>query len=473
MTKQNKIYYYILLVYMLLCPILDVANSFVRRYLTISVSIGVIFKGLFLIYFFWFFFFKAKNTKLKKILIVYLVILFLWVGLFILNRYSMLSLGSIISELIKVFKIFYFPIFTILLYAYIFENNIGLKEVEKIFSWLFIEYLILLFVPFITDTAYSSYFFNQRDQHDGFIGWFYAANELSPVTIILLFEFLNTAVDHKLKNLWLVLLFVFSTLLIGTKVAFLGVFAVLIYYLVRWLIGRNWKNVLFMVTIICFAVLATYNGVMMGKIDKMVTKGKNLIVDVEKENNKETDKEADKDSKPNVSTEQDKNKDDKKETNENIKQKKILNLILSGRYNFYLRTKEIYDVSRLSSKLVGIGFTSTSEVNNPNIERTIEIDILDIFFHCGILGFVIYLLPYILVFINIIKRLIKIKKINWNIVSCAYIFALLLGISLMAGHVLTAPSVSMLLSFIVLLIFINLAKMEDIANKKLKLKNRK
>ena len=43
----------------------------------------------------------------------------------------------------------------------------------------------------------------------------------------------------------------------------------------------------------------------------------------------------------------------------------------------------------------------------------------------------------------------------------------------MAGHVLTAPSVSMLLSFIVLLIFINLAKMEDIANKKLKLKNRK
>ena len=433
---KRKISYYILMGYMFLFPILDVVNSFIQRKFTISVSIGVIFKGFFLVYLFYFFLFKAKDKKLKKIFIVYLAMLFIWGGLFILNRYSFLSISNIISELLSVFKIFYFPIVTFLLYLYTKENNIKVKEIEKIFGVLFVEYLILLLIPYITNTGFSSYFYNEKG---GFTGWFYAANELGPITIILIFEFLNIAVNNRLRNLWLILIYCFLMLLIGTKVAFLGLFIVLLYYLVRWLIDRNWKNVIFILVIICFSILATFKGVIIGNINKMLTDEKNLITN---NNNKRPHR------KPTQNNQ-----------NSEIPQG-FLNLILSGRQIYFLNTQEIFENSRIASKLVGIGFLNTGEVNNINIEKSIEIDLLDIFFHCGIIGFVLYLLPYIFTVINIIKRLINLRKINWDIVSGTFIFALLVMISLVAGHILTAPAVSLLLALIIVMILLKLLEME-------------
>ena len=414
---KNKISYYILMGYMILCPILDVVNSFIQRYFALSISIGVIFKGIFLIYLFYFFLFKAKNSKLKKYFIIYLCLLFIWGGLFILNRYSMLSISNIISELLNVFKIYYFPIVTVLLYLYTKENNIKVKDIEKIFGIVFIEYLILLFIPYVTNTGFSSYFYNQKD---GFTGWFYAANELGPITIILLFEFLNIAVNNRLRNLWLILIYVYLMLLIGTKVAFLGLFIVLLYYLIRWIIAHNWKNVIFVLVIICFSVLATFKGVIIGNINKMLTDDKKLVVN----NNKKPHK------KPTANK--------KQPVKDEVTYEGILNLILSGRYNYFLNTQEIYENSRVTSKILGIGFI--------------------------IMGLILYLLPYILTIINIIKRLIKMRKINWDIVSGTYIFGLMLMVSLIAGHVLTAPAVSLLLAFVVIMILLKLVEMENEKN---------
>ena len=358
MKKVNKdrLNYYILFGYMILCPILDVINSFIQRYFVISISIGVIFKGVFLLYLLYFFLFKTKNSKLKKLFIIYLGMLFIWGGLFILNRYSVLSISNIISELLNVFKIFYFPIVTILLYIYTVESKIKIKDIEKIFGVLFVEYLILLFIPFITNTGFSSYFFNQKD---GFTGWFYAANELGPITIILIFEFLNIAVNNRLRNLWLILIYCYLMLLIGTKVAFLGLFIVLLYYLIRWIISRNWKNVIFILVIICFSVLATFKGVIIGNINKMLTDDKNLVTTPQKPNKKPATYQNNQNTDANYPG--------------------ILNIILSGRQIYFLNTKEIYANSRVSSQILGIGFINTTEVNNKSIEKTIEIDFLDIF----------------------------------------------------------------------------------------------
>ena len=72
---------------------------------------------------------------------------------------------------------------------------------------------------------------------------------------------------------------------------------------------------------------------------------------------------------------------------------KLVKVALSGRDSFFFDTLSIYEDSHIDDKFFGIGFVNRDEINNKDIEKLVEIDPLDVLFHYGIIGFIIYFSP--------------------------------------------------------------------------------
>ena len=88
----------------------------------------------------------------------------------------------------------------------------------------------------------------------------------------------------------------------------------------------------------------------------------------------------------------------------------------------------------------------------------IEMDFHDLFYSLGIIGFIVYILPFLFILYNIGLFFLKnIKKLFKPI----YLFLLLalalgLGTSYSAGHVLTAPAVSIYLNIVLAFLYVEI-----------------
>ena len=129
---------------------------------------------------------------------------------------------------------------------------------------------------------------------------------------------------------------------------------------------------------------------------------------------------------------------------------KVFKSLLSGRDIYLANTLSIYNNDLTNSNIwFGIGFSNTVVVNNTNITKLIEIDILDAYFHFGIIGFLIMFSPFIFSCYYIIKSK---NRININSIYFTLILLLGFGISCFSGHVYTAPSVSIYIILYLLLL---------------------
>ena len=102
-----------------------------------------------------------------------------------------------------------------------------------------------------------------------------------------------------------------------------------------------------------------------------------------------------------------------------------------SRLTFLENVAILYKDSSLSGKLFGIGRTTLLNT------KDVEIDIFDIFFSIGMVGFIIYLCYF-----GYVLTEVKIKGLP------KFIFILLLVISLFSGHVLISPMVSTYLAML-------------------------
>jgi hypothetical protein len=86
--------------------------------------------------------------------------------------------------------------------------------------------------------------------------------------------------------------------------------------------------------------------------------------------------------------------------------------------------------------------------------KLIEMDFHDIFFAFGIIGSLIYFLPFlyfgIKLLLSIITNFKKILTVKYMLLASTIVLSL--GIAFMSGHVLTAPSVSIF--FVVILAYL-------------------
>lgn len=157
-----------------------------------------------------------------------------------------------------------------------------------------------------------------------------------------------------------------------------------------------------------------------------------------------------------------------KEPNKGTKKEPTVNTttLLSGRNKFFKKSLKNYTESSVLDKALGMGYISPKK-NIVQERKLVEIDYFDIFFCHGILGTLIYLVPLAtLIFISL-KRfftrfIINIK--NYTLIFMIYSILIGFGIALTAGHVFTAPAVSMVLILTILEMYSLLKHEKDLKN---------
>ena len=239
--------------------------------------------------------------------------------MYIITKNGILSLGFLKTEVIYLFKYMYFPITALCLINVFDEVKL---EKEKIFKICIIEallYSILIIMPEITNTAFSSYL----DDNKGTVGWFYAANEIGAI-MVALFPFLYYLLFEREGIIKIALIFtivILAMTLLGTKTSFLGMLITEIIYALYFLFnykknrayGLKWSIV---IIVISFGLIPNIPAVK--NLQNAISESSHIKEEVKEDNEKENNKYTS--SSPSV--------------------QRIIKVALSGRDKFFYNTLE-------------------------------------------------------------------------------------------------------------------------------------
>jgi len=461
---NNKKFIYI---YLILLPIIDLITSLTTRFSNNPISIGIIIKMFFLAIMLISLFFSTSKYKKKSL--IYLFIIFIYMLFYILSKIQYLTLSNLVTELMYLFKFSYLPILIICLICYFDSKKISTKEIKNILFINALTYIILLLIPLITKTSFSTYEVNDR----GSIGWFYAANEVS-VIVSLLYPYLFDKIKNK-KNIVLIIIGALLFLLIDTKVSILGILITTIIIFILGLFQKNKRLIINLSIVLISTLIIFFNNDITNKI--VATRTISEKTTQETYRNDSTNIPENKDYKSTEDWQQIEKeyaaiKEKDKENLENSKLpnfiKKIISFgksILSSRDIYLKQTYKIYKNNfNINTLLFGLGYSNNYDlVGNTKL---IEMDPLDIFFHSGLIALIIMMLPFIYFIIKLLKK----GKITKELIFYTLMLTMIFAISCISGHTLMAPAVSIYIALYFILAF---TKLNIISEKKDKIEKGK
>lgn len=424
-NKKTNIFY----IFLLIQPILDLLTSLMTRFIDFPMTIGMAIRGLFLFTMVIYLFFVNKSVHKKKS-IIYLGILCIFSVMYFITKSDIFKVNFLKTEIIYLFKYMYFPITALCLINVFDELKLEKEKVFKVCVFEAVLYSALIILPEVTNTAFSSYIGNNK----GTVGWFYAANEIGAI-MVALFPFLYYLLFQRegiIKTSIIFIIVILAMTLLGTKTSFLGMLITEVIYALYFLLnykknrayGLKWSII---IIVISFGLIPNIPAVK--NLQNAISESSHI----KEEYQEKKDKEKDYDKKYNINS---------------PGAKRLIMVVLSSRDKYFFDTLEIYENSSSSDKLFGIGFVNRNEINDKKIEKLIEIDPLDILFHYGLIGFIIYFSPLIYVAYRTIKSIFKNKfRLSFFKLTNIYVIGIITLISMIAGHVYSAPAVSIYVSF--------------------------
>lgn len=391
-------------VFILIQPLLDLLTGLCIHTLKINFTIGIIVRVIFLLFIIYVVLFIFKK---KKLLVPYLIIglyfIFYIIGTILYKD------GHLFQELQGLVKTFYFPLMLISLYS--INDEIKISKMT-LFTSLYI-YLILIFVPTLLGVGYKSYEITKA----GTLGFFNSANEISGIisilTPVMFIIFFNS--KKYIPKIILAIMYLVVILMMGTKTPLLTL-GITIGMSLLYLLSETIKNKKYKV------LIATIVIVLVSSIG--------LVLIIPKTN-----------FYKNIDTHLKYLKVEK--VTDVFKDKKLIDhFIFSQRLTFLNKKVNMYHKSNVYQKLFGMGY-----IKNNKSMKLIEMDYFDILYNHGIIGFIIF--SSIMIFV-LIKILNKELKINFE-TYMTYLSALLIVIlSFITGHIITAPSVDIVVIIIIL-----------------------
>ena len=143
---------------------------------------------------------------------------------------------------------------------------------------------------------------------------------------------------------------------------------------------------------------------------------------------------------------------DEKTEKTSIVQNPLLKMILSSRNHYFENTYSDYVHSGFLQKLFGLGYAGFYE-SSPKL---IEMDFFDLFFSFGIIGFIVFFLPVLYMFFIVLRKLLIHWKTFFRLENLLLLLSTCLGfgIAFFAGHVLSAPAVSIYMAIILVLVLV-------------------
>lgn len=396
--NKKKFFDNFILLFILIQPFIDALTCIQIKSNFQFLSISVILRGLAFLVILIYLVLKKDKRKSIFFFLVYILLSIIYTIL--------LTNNNINTEITNLFQIFYLPFFIIF-----FSNYNNEKINNDLVLKLYFIYLNLIIIPYFLGIGYSvSEFYKEKI---GYLGLFYGGNEISAILICLLPISLKILKDKNqiIKIIFIIELFM-CTYLIGTKTLMLGVLIVFMYFFILYLKNNFNKfsklKKFFMITIpsillILLVIILPFTPM----FKNIITAAKFFKVD----------------------------------SNNLFSMYGLNKIVFSGRLGFLEKINDIFINSSILSIFMGIGKTTLLSV------KLIEIDILDIFYSIGIIGFVIWLL-------YMIKGM---KSVKFNGIY-KFTFILLIIISIFAGHILTSTNVSI---YLALMIILNKNKKEE------------
>ncbi|WP_404404988.1 O-antigen ligase family protein [Jeotgalibacillus malaysiensis] len=418
-------------------PIIDVLTTFSITQLQLSATVGVLIRILYMGLSALFLLINWKNSKIAKYAVIYLAA---W-GIYLLVNLGISYIEKPIfyfgEEIKYLVKLSYFNVVLlnfVFLFRY-FSKNLNLAKVffhNLMIASIFIG--VVMVVAILTGTSLESYEWTKT----GFTGWFFAGNELGAslamiLPIVLYFAILRT---EKVKHFayWIPFILVsFSLIMIGTKVGYGAVAITLVMGLVSAVIAliakvKHFGNLkvsaaFALALLIILGALTPFTPVFMNTYAHI-----DLLED-QRQKEQEQDPIEDIDEEP----------VEEEESNLN-------SLILSNRDLFLNQFGEYYAEAPVTQKVFGMGYAGNFE----EVPKMIEMDYSDVFYSVGIIGTILYFLPLLYIGISVIRNILKEFKAiffpHYALVISSIVLGL--GIAHFAGHVFTAPGVSIYLAIV-------------------------
>lgn len=432
----------IFILFILLQPIIDILTSLCVRNISENLTIGIFIRTAFMLYIMIYTIFKVDKKNRWQILIYYSCIAIYSIA-FMINSYSKYGLTMIVAQAKGLIKTFYFPIILASLLILFKKKEYSSKQ--KYLNISLAIYVLTVVICKILSIGYETYPMKPKA---GTIGLFYAGNETSAIIAMLAPICFATFISNKfsISNAILCALTVFAMLEIGTKVAFVSTAVLIVLTLILSvikLIKNDSKG--FYKQFITLLLIGLLTFLFVGN----TSVGKNLNI------------------KPILFREQ--TTTIKPEQPDETDEKDINNdptVLLSGRNKFFKNNLKKYNSASISDKVVGLGYIAPKK-DVVQERKLVEIDYFDIFFCHGILGTLIYIIPLAVLIVISVKNFFAkfINNIkNHTLILIIYSILIGFGIALMAGHVFTAPAVSMFLILSMLEMFRILKNKRDLEN---------
>lgn len=457
MVKNNSLsnkFENFLLIFIMLQPILDLLTSFCIMVLKIDTTIGVITRlfvmalgGIYILL-------QAKEKGNRKYIIYLIVVGIVCAAGFVNNKFvkSPIMLGEEIKFIAKSL----YPIIMLTCYIFVFKslknkvNTYSKMRNYIVYSTLIINAIMVISIA--TGTDYNSY----TSIKTGSRGWFYAGNELGSILavicpIVFLYSIEKTTSIAK-SYFWIPsLLMIFSLFAIGTKVGFGAIVgtmivAVFMCYVQAFLQRKDRKKKAYLlngiIATVVFAGVVAYTP--FSPFLKNIGFHFQFLENKQEMKEAEEKKEDKPQHKPPVTQEE----------KEIKKQEETQALIFSGRELFEKVYKDYYAEAPTSQKLLGMGYSGNFKGEPKLIER----DFHDWFYAFGIIGFALLLIPFlyfgIKILLILITRFREVFTVKYGLLATS--LALGLGIAFIAGHVLTAPGVSIYFAVIFAYLIVDL-----------------
>ena len=366
-------------------------------------------------------------TSLIRLVFMGLMVLYLYFGEYenkkkTLIYVSTLIITIIIHTLIMVFdkdmSVFmyefkntistYYFVFLLISLGVIYKDN---KISKKELMYLWIIYVLLTFIPNVLGIGFKSYSHSKT----GMTGWFYSANVVGSILVIILPIILSEI--KKLPKLLIVILgamALYSIFSLGTKTPVLGLgiilFVNLLYYIYKLFKSKKKKSI-----VIIFSSLILLCGVSAYVIPK-TSFYENLKIHY----------------------------NFLKKNDVKIFSKEFLDhFVFSQRLSMEERTRHNYNKSHIQEKIFGIGYIENYSTDSVNL-KIVEMDYFDIFYREGIIGFILFFIPVIYMIVMFFKN----NSINFVSVNMFISILLIMLLALFQGHIFITPAISIFVALI-------------------------
>lgn len=433
----------IISIIIILQPVIDILTFFMKENANLNVTIGVIARTLFLVYAFIYIIFSEKIVK-NKINLLSLLAIFITFTINILITIE--NKTFIISDIKNIVKVCFLPIMLMFFLMYNKKASEKLSYKILVINGLIISSSIL--IAKLIGTQVCTYG-NSINCIEGYSGWFYSANELGMILVLLfgviLYDFYET--NYSILSLIPLIMILYSALCLGTKASFVGLLGILcfnlIFQIIRLIFFRNKQHIIMFVVALLIplfiyllipSIPVCYNNYDLFRSYDIYCK---IPIDKSKYEQKNYDY---KNEQKYMESEYSK---------ENISDDKKMELILNGR-DKYLE-KKVDKIKKLSliEKMFGIGYSGYAK-NDDGSVAIAERDYYDMLFEYGYIGVLVILTPLILAFINILLFMFKnIKSILYNKNIMIFSILIVLTGAHISGHTLFSPAVTIYIAYII------------------------